>query len=48
MKELMEKDPTVDVVNQMRNIDARMGELERRGEVFGTKKTKKITLGEMR
>ena len=34
MKELMEQEPNVDVVERMRAIDARMEELERREEVY--------------
>ncbi|XP_048494509.1 uncharacterized protein LOC125494761 [Beta vulgaris subsp. vulgaris] len=34
MKELMEHEPTVDVVERMRAIDARIEELERREEVY--------------
>ena len=34
MKELMEKAPTVEVMESMRHIDARMDELEKREEVY--------------
>lgn len=34
MKELMEKEPTEEIVNQMRNVDARIDELERREEMY--------------